>query len=67
MLLAWLGHELQDAVEIASAPEVINSRTMEDLYRARGQVEPNEMCTREAQKVREIVAYELAVSGKARR
>ncbi len=64
VLLAWLGHELQHAIEIASAPEVFSAETLWDFYRAQGQVgaRPNEMCTREAQKVRTDITYELAVN-----
>jgi hypothetical protein len=34
--MAMLGHELQHAIEVASAPEVRSQKAMEDYYRAHG-------------------------------
>ncbi len=58
VLLALLAHELQHAVEIAAAPQVVNSASMLGLYGEPGG------CTLEAQKVKYIVAYELGMSPK---
>ena len=61
VLLAWLAHELQHAVEIASAPEVVNGQTMFDFFCRYGQLIPSRgPCTREAQRIRNAVAYELS-------
>jgi len=60
VLIAWLAHELQHAVEIASAPEVISGAAMFDFFCRYGQLIPSRgPCTREAQRVRNVVAYEL--------
>ena len=34
--MAMLGHELQHAIEVASAPEIRSQKTLEDYYRAHG-------------------------------
>jgi len=61
VLLAWLAHELQHAVEIASAPDVVNEQTMFAFFCRHGQLIPSRgPCTREAQRVRNAVAYELS-------
>ncbi len=67
VLLGWLAHELQHAVEIASAREVVDAKTMIEFFETHGQMMPNYgPYTREAQRVRNIVDYELAVSRAAR-
>ncbi len=67
VLIAWLGHELQHAVEIMSAPAVVNTRTLEAFYRTEGQMGTNGLCTREAQQARLDIAWELIVSRKTRK
>ncbi len=63
VILGWLAHELQHAVEMASAPEVIDGRTMMEFFQKHGQPTANSgWCTQEAKRVRGAVDYELAVS-----
>jgi hypothetical protein len=50
--LGWLAHELQHAVEVASAPQVVSPATMRRFYRG--------VCTREAVRVRYAVLWELS-------
>lgn len=38
VLVAWLGHELQHAVEIASAPEIVNEASLIQYYERVGSV-----------------------------
>ncbi len=54
--LAWLAHELQHAVEIASAPQVVSPATMRHFYRKWG------VCTRDAVRVRYAVMWELSLN-----
>ncbi|OFW04618.1 MAG: hypothetical protein A3H96_09535 [Acidobacteria bacterium RIFCSPLOWO2_02_FULL_67_36] len=59
-LLGWLGHELQHAVEIATAPEVTSVETMAAFYRHVGNVSGSGVCTPEAQKLTATVSAEVA-------
>jgi hypothetical protein len=36
MLVALLGHELQHAVEVANAPDIVDEKSFRDFYRANG-------------------------------
>jgi len=59
-LLAWLGHELQHATEIASAPEVRSAATLCRFYRRHGLLGSGEgQCTTAAQKVTALVRTEV--------
>jgi hypothetical protein len=61
-LLAWLGHELQHAVEIAQAPEITNAAALLRHYKRTGYaaVGAHRMCSTEAQRVTARVRNELA-------
>lgn len=66
-LIAWLAHELQHAVEIASAPEVTSVATLYGFYREHGQVlSERGVCTAEAQKVTTRVGGEVALTASPR-
>jgi hypothetical protein len=59
-LLPLLAHELQHAVEIASAPGIIGQQTLQAFYRNHGLVGPDgTACTRAAQEVAVIVGREI--------
>jgi len=63
--LGWLGHELQHAVEVASAPDVRDDGSLERFYRRIGNPQPAQASTfetEEAIKVRAQVLAELARS-----
>jgi len=63
-LIAWLGHELQHAMEIAHAPEVRDSATLAALYRRIGWQWGSDTCggfeSDEAQATGRRISYELA-------
>jgi hypothetical protein len=63
--LGWLGHELQHALEVASAPEVRDDGSLECFYRLFGNPQPAQASrfeTEEAIKVRQQVLAEAARS-----
>jgi hypothetical protein len=61
-LLAWLGHELQHAAEIARAPDVRSAEAVRQLYLSVGHgVSGDGVCTPEAQRMTSQVAIELAL------
>lgn len=61
-LLAWLGHELQHAAEIARVPEVRSAEAVRQLYLALGHgVSGDGVCTPEAQRMTSRVALELTL------
>lgn len=67
-LIAALAHELQHAVEVASAPEITDCASMIRYYETHGQrMAGGAYCTCEAQKTTEVVRYELAANLGARR
>jgi hypothetical protein len=67
-LIAFLAHELQHAVEVASAPEVTDTASMVRYYETHGQrMAGGAYCTCEAQKITGVVRYELATNLSARR
>ena len=67
-LIASFAHELQHAVEVAAAPEVIDAASFARFYREHGQrIFGDEYCTREAQRVTKSVLCELAAAVKARK
>jgi hypothetical protein len=66
-LVAWLAHELQHAVEIASAPEVDSAAALRRFYEQHGRGTPDRLCTPEAERVAARVAAELRASRKTRR
>jgi hypothetical protein len=61
-LLAWLGHELQHAVEIARAPAITDHRSLLRHYQQIGFVAlgAHGMCSTEAQRVTARVRIEIA-------
>jgi hypothetical protein len=61
-LLAWLGHELQHAVEIAQAPAITSHASLLQHYRRIGfaAVGAHGMCSTEAQRVTVRVRVEIA-------
>jgi hypothetical protein len=62
-LVPWLAHEMQHALEIASDPSVTDGATFALFFRKHGvSVRLGDWCTVEAQKVRTLVAQELAAS-----
>jgi len=68
ILVAALAHELQHAVEIAAAPEVTDSASLAAFYRAHGhRTYGDHFCTREAQRVTNVVRCEMAAATSARR
>lgn len=68
VLIAALAHELQHALEVASAPAVTDNASLLRYYERHGQrIASGEYCTCEAQKTNGIVRYELAVSLASRR
>ena len=67
-LVAALAHELQHAVEIARAPEVTDAASLAAFYRHHGQrTYGDHYCTREAQRVTDVVRCEVAAAASARR
>lgn len=61
-LLAWLGHELQHAAEIARAPDARSPEAVRQLYLELGHgVSGDGVCTPEAQRMTSQVAIELAL------
>jgi len=67
-LIAALAHELQHAVEIAGAPEVIDAASLAGYYREHGQcIAGDEYCTKAAQQVTTTVLCEVAAGVGARR
>jgi hypothetical protein len=61
--IAWLGHELQHAVEVAAAPEVTNPETLGLFYsRFAQKMHDHAWCTAEAQAVTERVMEELTAN-----
>jgi len=66
--VAWLAHELQHAVEVATSPAVTSAKTMAKFYAARGFVSAGGFCTAEAQGASRQVRAELRTTrGVARR
>lgn len=66
-LLPWLAHELQHAVEIASAPTVTSAAAVREFYVRHGQAGPDGgACSRAAQSVSVVVGLEIAHSAMAR-
>lgn len=62
-LIAALAHELQHAVEVASAPEITDCASMIRYYETHGQrMAGGAYCTCEAQKTTDVVRYELAAN-----
>jgi hypothetical protein len=62
-LVAWLAHELQHALEIASDCTVVSERSMAEFYRRHGvHLGDGSYCTRAARLVASDVAYELATT-----
>jgi len=62
-LVPWFAHELQHAFEIASDPSVTDGATFALFFRKHGvSVRLGDWCTAEAQRVRTLVAQELAAS-----
>jgi len=62
-LLALLGHELQHAVEVASAPSIADAAAMKKYYEAHGVVGVRGgLCTRAAQETTASVAWEVGAS-----
>ena len=67
-LIAALAHELQHAVEIAGAPDVIDAATLARHYREHGQcIAGDEYCTKVAQQVTTTVLCEVAAGVRANR
>jgi hypothetical protein len=67
-LLAWLAHELQHAVEVASAPEVTSAAALRRFYYRHGVSGYGEgHCTPEAQRVTKLVLDEVAARQRAQR
>ena len=61
--LAWLGHELQHAVEVASNPTIVSAAAMRRFLREQGfQVSETVYCTKAAQDVTRAVGYEVATN-----
>ncbi len=62
-LLALLGHELQHAVEVASAPSIVDAASMQRWYEAHGVIGARGgLCTRAAQETAAAVAWEIGCS-----
>lgn len=69
MAIATLGHELQHALEVASAPEIVDARTLEQFYREHGDVsqqQTNGWDTEAARLVGQDVRRELTAPRPAR-
>ena len=67
-LIAALAHELQHAVEIAGAPEVLDAATLARHYREHGQcITGDAYCTKAAQQVTTTVLCEVAAGPSTRR
>jgi hypothetical protein len=66
-LIAWLGHELQHAVEIAAAPEVRDQNGVMDLYRRIGFADRSIVESKTAQDVWTRVRDEVRFSARAGR
>jgi hypothetical protein len=67
--IATLGHELQHALEVANAAEIVSDRTLERFYRAHGdsnRAQANGWDTEAARVAGDVVRRELANSRSAR-
>jgi hypothetical protein len=68
LLVSWLAHELQHAIEIAGAPEVTDAVTQGRFFERTGhRISDDGYCTAEAQRTREVVLYEVQASLAANR
>jgi hypothetical protein len=62
LLLPWLGHELQHAVELARAPEAASPAGVREYYRRHGlKALDGSFCTEAVQRVSVVVENELAL------
>jgi len=64
--LGWLGHELQHAVEVASAPDVRDDGGLERFYRRIGNPQPAQASTFETEEAIKVRAQVLAEASRSR-
>jgi hypothetical protein len=64
--LGWLGHELQHAVEVASAPDVRDDGSLETFDRRIGNPQPAQASTFETEEAIKVRAQVLAEASRSR-
>lgn len=64
--LGWLGHELQHAVEVASAADVRDDGSLEKFYRRIGNPQPAQASTFETEEAIKVRAQVLAETSRGR-